>query len=153
MGCYTPVVRLQMVREGSMEGRHIINNSRAAQALARSFFEYLQPDREVFVVASLDTKLRVVAVEVVSTGTLDASLVHPREVFKTAILRNASAIVAMHNHPSGDFTPSPQDLEVTRQLEKCGKMMGIRLLDHLIVGQGDEITVLSLADSNYGVLN
>ena len=70
----------------------------------------------------------------VSVGTINASLVIPREVFKSSILANASAIIGLHNHPSGNVKPSKEDMIVTRELQKCGQLLGIELLDHIIVG-------------------
>ena len=91
-------------------------------------------DKEHFWVIGLDTKLNVKYFEVVTIGTLDASLVHPREVFRCAIMQGVASIALGHNHPSGDITPSQEDRHVTRSLVKAGKILGIRILDHLIVG-------------------
>ena len=95
---------------------------------------------------ALDTKHRVQCVVVVSVGTLDASLVHPREVFKPAILEGSSAIVLSHNHPSGNTTPSREDIAVTDQLTEAGKLLGIHVLDHIIHGDGTG-DVLSIRES------
>ncbi len=89
---------------------------------------------EVFAMLCLSTKRRVIAFHEVSRGSLDATLVHPREVFKAAILANAAAIIVAHVHPSGDPTPSPDDLALTRQLAAAGTLLGIEVLDHVIVG-------------------
>src|SRR6476661_4321668 len=78
-----------------------------------------------FGVLSLDTKRRVIGWDVVSVGTLDAALVHPREVFLTAVLHHASAVVVAHNHPSGDPTPSPEDSSIAHRLKVCGDLLGI----------------------------
>ncbi len=94
-------------------------------------------DREHFYVFLLSTKNHVLAVELVSVGSLSASIVHPREVFKPAIVHSAAAIVVAHNHPGGIAEPSPEDTEFTRRLQKCGELLGIRLLDHVIVANGD----------------
>lgn len=91
---------------------------------------------EVFGILCLSTKRRVIAYHEVSRGTLDSTLVHPREVFKAAILANAAAIIVAHVHPSGDPTPSPDDLQLTRQLTAAGTLLGIDVLDHIIVGDG-----------------
>ena len=82
----------------------------------------------------LDSRHRILGITEISRGTLTASLVHPREVFKAAILANAAAIIVAHNHPSGDVTPSSEDDKVTKRLREAGKVMGIRVLDHVIVG-------------------
>jgi DNA repair protein RadC len=93
-------------------------------------------DREVFVVLSLDTKNRVLAVEATSVGSLSSTIVHPREVFKSAILANAAGIIVAHNHPSGDLEPSVDDLQLTDRLKDVGALLGIPLLDHVIIGNG-----------------
>ena len=90
-------------------------------------------DREAFLVLHLDQKNRVDSLQVVSVGSVAASLVHPREVFKAAILTNASTIIVIHNHPSGDPAPSREDREITNRLKACGDLLGIPLLDHIIV--------------------
>lgn len=97
-------------------------------------------DREHFLVVLLSTKNHVLAVELVSLGSLSASIVHPREVFKPAIVQSAAAVAFVHNHPSGDTTPSPEDIELTRRLARAGELLGIRVLDHVIVG--DDYTSL-----------
>ena len=91
-------------------------------------------DREHLVVLVLNARSVVLAVETVSIGTLSASLVHPREVFKAAIMFNGAAIIVAHNHPSGVVDPSSEDKECTRRLKDAGKLLGIPLLDHVIVG-------------------
>ena len=91
---------------------------------------------EVFAMLCLTTRLRVIAYHEVSRGTLDATLVHPREVFRAAILSNAASIVLAHGHPSGDPAPSPDDCDLTRRLVAAGTLLGIEILDHIIVGDG-----------------
>lgn len=91
-------------------------------------------DREVFYCLHLDTRNRLVSYEEVSKGTVNASLVHPREVYKAAILSSANAIVLVHNHPSGDPSPSREDLDITGRLQKAGDILGIEVLDHIIIG-------------------
>lgn len=91
-------------------------------------------DREHFVALLLNTKNRVIGSPTVSIGTLSSSLVHPREVFKTAIKAGAASIVLVHNHPSGDTNPSREDREVTRRLVETGELVGIEVLDHVILG-------------------
>jgi DNA repair protein RadC len=89
---------------------------------------------EHFQILILDTKNKVKNIENISTGSLNSSIVHPREVFNTAIRRRAANIIAVHNHPSGDTKPSREDISITERLEKAGEMVGIKLLDHIIVG-------------------
>lgn len=95
-----------------------------------------QDESESFVVLMLDTRNGLKMSEVVTKGTLDSSLVHPREVFRPAIAVGAAAVVVLHNHPSGDTTPSAEDIRSTRQLVQAGQIVGIRVLDHVIVGIG-----------------
>jgi DNA repair protein RadC len=92
-------------------------------------------DREHFYALLLNTKNEVLAMELVSVGSLNASIVHPREVLKPAILASAASIVLVHNHPSGDPAPSREDVEFTRRFAQCGELMGIELLDHVVVGE------------------
>lgn len=91
-------------------------------------------DREHFVVVWLDTKHHVLGHETVSVGSLDAALAHPREVFKGAVLRSAAAVILAHNHPSGDPTPSGEDIELTYRLAEAGRLLGIEVLDHIVIG-------------------
>ncbi|HEV8641426.1 MAG TPA: DNA repair protein RadC [Methylomirabilota bacterium] len=92
--------------------------------------------REVFRVALLDAQNGLLRDCVVSEGTLSASLVHPREVFKPAILESAASVILLHNHPSGDPAPSREDVRLTRQLVECARLLGLRVHDHLIIGRG-----------------
>ncbi|MBR0341196.1 MAG: hypothetical protein IJH64_02890 [Oscillospiraceae bacterium] len=109
-----------------------------ADNIAMFIMQTLQSDRmlvEHFYVFMLDTKLKVMGFTDVSKGTLDSSPVHPREVFAPAIMTpKTAAVIAAHVHPSGDPTPSRQDIEVTERLNKAADILGIRLLDHVIVG-------------------
>jgi DNA repair protein RadC len=92
--------------------------------------------REVFRVALLDAQNGLLRDLIVSEGTLSASLVHPREVFKPAILESAASVILLHNHPSGDPTPSREDVRLTRQLVECAQLLDLRVHDHVIVGRG-----------------
>jgi DNA repair protein RadC len=94
----------------------------------------------------LDTKNQVLREEVVSIGSLNANIVHPREVFKSALLESAASVILTHNHPSGDPTPSREDINVTRKLVDGGKILGIDVLDHVIIGEGKFV---SLKDEGY----
>ncbi|HEY8347255.1 MAG TPA: DNA repair protein RadC [Symbiobacteriaceae bacterium] len=107
----------------------------------RAVYQYLAPrmshlEHEQFVVILLNAKNQVIDIESISAGTLTASLVHPREVFKSAIRRSAYAIILAHNHPSGDPSPSHEDRVVTERLISAGRILGIEVLDHLVVGDG-----------------
>lgn len=92
--------------------------------------------KEQFVVLLLNTKNKIIGMEIISEGTLNNSVVHAREVYKPALLQNAAAIIVAHNHPSGEPQPSIEDIKATRMLSESGKILGIPLLDHLIVGDG-----------------
>ena len=144
-----PIYRVQLVRSTSVEYKShgSINSSDKATSLVAAIAGPILRESAVeqFCVITLDTKLKVIGFHVITSGTLDASLVHPREVFQPAILCNASAIIAVHNHPSGDTTPSRQDHEVTERLKKAGEILGINLIDHFVVGfDGDTTKVTSI---------
>lgn len=118
---------------------------------ARTIYEVFQPrftlaDREEFLVVPLDAKHAILGFHVVSVGSLTSSLVHPREVYKVAILANAAALVFVHNHPSGDPTPSAQDIALTRRLAEVGDMVGITVLDHIVMGDNRYV---SFAEDGY----
>ena len=100
-------------------------------------------ERERFFAVLLNTKNHCMGVEEVSVGSLNSSIVHPREVFKAAIRRSAATLIVAHNHPSGDCTPSREDVEVTRRLCEAGRVLGIEVLDHVIFGDG---VILSLKE-------
>lgn len=91
-------------------------------------------DREYFLALLLNTKNQVLAKETISIGTLNASMVHPRELFKVAIRRSAAAVILVHNHPSGDPTPSREDITLTKRLQEAGEIIGIDVLDHIVIG-------------------
>ena len=97
---------------------------------------YGSKKKEYFICLYLDTKNNVIKEEVVSIGTLNSSLVHPREVFKTAIRESANSVILVHNHPSGDVSPSVEDEEITEMLIEAGEKVGIKVLDHLVIGKG-----------------
>nr|WP_305852446.1 DNA repair protein RadC [Halobacillus salinarum] len=102
--------------------------------------------QEHFICLFLNTKNQVLHRQTIFIGSLNASIVHPREVFKEAVKRSAASIICAHNHPSGDPTPSQEDIHVTRRLQECGKMIGIELLDHLVIG---DRKFISLKEKGY----
>ena len=114
--------------------RMVISSPQDAYHLVRGELEYLQVEQ--FRILGLNTKNHVMFQHIVSTGTLNASLVHPRETFRTLIRRACAATVLVHNHPSGDPTPSHDDIVLTKSLFQSGEIIGINVLDHIIVGQG-----------------
>jgi DNA repair protein RadC len=91
--------------------------------------------KEWFVSAILDGKNKIVCIEIISIGSLNQSIVHPREVFKSALLSNAAALILLHNHPTGDPQPSREDLSITKRLCEAGEILGIKVLDHIIIGE------------------
>ena len=91
-------------------------------------------NKEHFNIAILDTKNQIIAIENISIGTLNASIVHPRDVFYAAINRSANSIILIHNHPSGDPSPSNEDIQITQRLVDAGNLIGIKVLDHIIIG-------------------
>lgn len=109
-----------------------ISNSSILHGLVRHVFHKL--DREHFVIVGLDAKHRIIGGSLVAIGSLTAAIIHPREIFKTAIAMNAAALILLHNHPSGDTTPSPEDHQLTKRLVDCGELLGIQILDHLVLG-------------------
>ncbi len=124
-----------LVHEGSHEYfGTALNSSEKVANIAREILAN-QP-KEQFWIFLLDTKNRIIGMTMISQGILNSSLVHPREVYQPAILANASTIIAVHNHPSGDTQASTEDLGVTSRLIKAGDILGIKLLDHVIIGDG-----------------
>ena len=139
------IVSIKMVKESSfLYQTRTISSPKDAYEMIKEQLEGL--DREQFIIACLNTKNEPTNISVVSVGTLNKAIVHPREVFKTAILSNAASIMAFHNHPSGETTPSQQDIQVTNRLYEAGELLGIKLLDHLIIGDG---TFTSLKEKGY----
>ena len=120
----------------------VINSPETASAFFHSVMDNIY-DKEAFVVAFLNTKNRVIDYEVVSVGTINSSIVHPREVFRNAIVNKANSVILCHNHPSGDLTPSKEDISVTQRLKETGNILGIRVLDHLIINGVNQHEVYS----------
>lgn len=117
---------------------HSLNRNNSIRS-PKDVADYIMEDlrhlkQEHFVTLLLDTKNNVIAKETISIGTLNSSIIHPREVYKPAIKKSVSAIIVAHNHPSGDPTPSREDIEVTKRLKEAGEILGIDLLDHIIIG-------------------
>jgi DNA repair protein RadC len=102
----------------------------------RLFPRMREQKKEMFIELCLDTKNQILKEEVISVGSLNANVVHPREVFKLALTESAAHIIVAHNHPSGDPTPSREDIEITKKLVETGTIMGITVLDHVIIGDG-----------------
>jgi DNA repair protein RadC len=109
---------------------------------------YFNPEVECLVALILNTRRRCKGHYLVATGLVDTLLVHPREVFRLAITANASALVIAHNHPSGDATPSSNDIKVTRDLVRAGQLLKIELLDHIVMGAGQHVSLRQLGHCN-----
>lgn len=134
---FASMKRVMVVHEGSLNERPCISSSNEAISFFKRYWQQVPgSDQERFVIACLDTKNRVQSVVQITVGTLDASLVHPREVFKPAFIEGSSSIILSHNHPSGNTTPSREDIQVTDRLTEAGKLLGIDVLDHVIYGDG-----------------
>ncbi len=130
------IVSLKLVKESSvLYETRTIRSPYDAYKLIKNFL--IDSDREKFVVACLDTKNQPVNISVVSIGSVNSAIVHPREVFKVAMLSNASKIICFHNHPSGNLKCSKEDENITNRLKECGEILGIELVDHIIVGDND----------------
>jgi DNA repair protein RadC len=97
--------------------------------------------KEKFITLCLDTKNQILKEEVISVGSLNASIVHPREVFKSALMESSASVIMIHNHPSGDPSPSREDIMVTEKLVEGGKLLGIDVLDHIIIGDGRYVSL------------
>jgi DNA repair protein RadC len=134
MAQYYPVLGIKLVRLDTLtyRGNEKMKSPRAISDLLS--YLYKGADREIFTAVLLSTKNDVIGVSIVSVGNLSSALVHPREVLKPAILANAASIIIAHNHPSGDTTPSVEDVEITQRLSEACRTMGIELLDHVILG-------------------
>ncbi len=130
---YIPRYKIALVKEGRITtDTKTISSPRDAFEILMS--EIGSADREIFLTLLLDTRHRVIGVHQVSVGSLNASVVHPRETFKAAMLANAAAMILAHCHPSGDPEPSAEDLAVTARLHQAGELLGLPILDHLIIG-------------------
>ncbi len=135
------IYKLKLVRNSSKSVKvEVIKNPDAAAQVLSTYLK--DEDREHFVVLMLDIKNRVIGINTVSIGTISETLVHPREVFKAAILANAYAIILGHNHPTGDVAPSVDALDVTREFVKVVEYLKIQVLDHIIIGENGKYASL-----------
>lgn len=137
------IVSLKVVKESSLlYGKRKISSPSDAIEIGRSMLD--GSDREKLLLCCLNTKNEPTNLNIVSIGSLNSSIVHPREVFKLAILGNSASIILFHNHPSGDTTPSKEDINITQRIKEAGKIIGIELIDHIILG--DENKYISLKE-------
>lgn len=126
------VVSIRMVEDPPLLSKEHLNSpEKVVGFMADELRKY---DRELCCVLNMKSKSQVINMNIVSMGTLDQALIKPREVFKSSILSNAAFIVLMHNHPSGECTPSKEDILLTKRLRECGEMLGIPVVDHIITG-------------------
>ena len=128
-------VRTKLVIEGDSEYKPMRFSTPAE--VYQAFKNLSESDKERFYSIHLDSKNKVLGVEMVSQGSLDSSPVHPREVYKSALLASAASVIFVHSHPSGDPEPSLSDREITKQLKEAGDLMGIEVLDHVIIGRDE----------------
>jgi DNA repair protein RadC len=131
---YIQRIKLCVVRENSNDEKLKVTDPEAIAKLKLIKDELLNSDREKFICLHLDTKHQLISYEIVSVGSLSMAIVHPRELFKGAILSNASSVILCHNHPSGVPEPSREDIDLTRRLRDAGELLGVQVLDHLIFG-------------------
>ncbi|MBV5329945.1 MAG: DNA repair protein RadC [Chlorobium sp.] len=110
------------------------------EQISQIFSFLISESKEYFFTMHMDGKNRICCVDCVSVGSLNQSIVHPREVFKTALVSSAAAIVLVHNHPSGDASPSSEDIVITRRLKEAGELLGIRVMDHVVIGDGEYVS-------------
>lgn len=133
MGEYDiPTVSLRLVRDGNMESQKAIHSPADVGKLLVSRFQ--DSDKENFIVVHLDTRNKVQSIEIAYTGSVNAIHIRLADLFKGAILANAAAIIIAHNHPSGDPSPSPEDIGITQKIRQAAELLDIELLDHVIVG-------------------
>lgn len=135
------IFRLKLVKEETIEYKEALNakivSPEVVHRIAIDTLEMHLEPAESFWTITLDTKNKITGLFEVSRGTLNASIVHPRDVFQRAILQNANSIILLHNHPSGNPTASKEDIDITRRLINSGDILGIKILDHIIVGNED----------------
>ena len=138
-GNYIPKIQISMVKEIYVsDTKYSCSQDIAESEITKK--ELRNSDREKFICIHLNIKNQIISYEVVSMGSLTSSIVHPREVFKAAILANAASVLFMHNHPSGSTEPSIDDIQVTERLCKAGNILGINILDHLIITNNDYLS-------------
>jgi len=136
---YIPVYKVQLVRDGRAKTyNNMLSSPAEAVDVIRDYIG--DTDREIFIAVLLNMKNKLIGINTVSIGSLNSSIVHPREVLKPAMLANAASTIVAHNHPSGDPTPSREDLDVTKRLVEAGEILGIKVLDHIIIGEGRHLS-------------
>ncbi len=140
------IVSVKLVREkNAIYGTKAITGSQELASVVKRFLA--DTDREVFLTVNFSTANTINSIHIVSIGSVDRAIVHAREVFKAAILSNASSIALVHSHPSGSLNPSLEDIDITRKLVQCGEILGIKVIDHIIVADDQH---LSFAERKIG---
>lgn len=140
------VVRIKLVKDRTIFSDQPLNSPDAAvDMIGRELAEW---DREAMLVLNLDTKNNVINMHVVSIGTINYSVTTMRELIKASVLSNASSMIMMHNHPSGDVSPSEEDIEITGNIVAIGKLIGIEVLDHIIVGSDPSFQFFSFNNND-----
>lgn len=139
-----PAYKVMLVRDNTRieTETKFINSPDDVNKIIQSYLNGV--DREHFVIVLLNRKNGIIGINTVSVGDLSSSIVHPREVFKPAIVAGAASIILAHNHPSGDPTPSSQDLAVTKRIKEAGDILGIDVLDHIIIGDGRYVSLKAM---------
>ena len=132
-------------RRVAFEQCQLVNSQQSQPLIKKLIKTQGQPDREQFCVILLNSKNEIIGLNIVSTGDLSSAKVHPREVLKAAILSNSAAMILCHNHPSGDLSPSPEDMAITKVIVQASKIMGIQVHEHLIISMQDD-SYYSFAD-------
>jgi DNA repair protein RadC len=136
-------VRIQLVREKVEDPHGVYTRVVGPNCIARMAHHLISDEPvEVVIVLHLNARNRVTHFEEIGRGTADAAIVVPRDVFRSAVASNARSIIVAHNHPSGDATPSEEDIKITDTLKKSGKLLGIPLLDHLVIGESSWVSAL-----------
>lgn len=131
-----PVYKVMLVKEGNQSAENkVLSEPKDVHDILSGYLHGL--DREHFVVLLLDVRRKPIGINTVSIGGLNQTIVHPREVFKPAILSNAAAMILAHNHPSGDPKPSSEDISITQRIVEAGELLGIQVLDHIVIGEDD----------------
>lgn len=146
--CLTRTLRMKVMRP--VFSREVIreefpvyiatNRFTSPEQVFEMFRDLVLETKEHFICLHLDGKNRINCLDRVSVGSLNQSIVHPREIFKSACMVSAAAILLVHNHPSGDPTPSSEDIAITKRLKEVGALMGIPILDHIIIGDGQYVS-------------
>lgn len=128
-----PSYKIKLIKEDSIPyKKETANTPKLVYEIAKQYLE--GTDRENFIIFMMDRKNNIIGINTVSIGSVSSSVVHPREVFKPAIIAGASGIILVHNHPSGDTAPSKEDIDVTQRLINAGEIIGIQIVDHVIIG-------------------